>query len=170
MKIQVNGYSGSGKSTFAKRLSEYYRIPLLHMDTAHFKENWEENDKEIFLNKVLDVFNQDSWVIDGNYSKIVPQRYDECDMLFFFNFNRFKALYGALKRYFKYRNQERESMAKGCKEKFDWDFFKWIMWEGRNKKHKNFYKMILNKCPNHIIFRNRRQVNKYLLTLGIKAK
>ncbi len=170
MKIQIIGYSGSGKSTFAKRLAEYYNTPLLYLDSVHFKENWEENDREVFSNKVKEVVELDSWIIEGNYFSIVPERFDKCDIIFYFKFNRFKCLYGALRRYFKYRKQERESMAKGCVEKFDFEFFKWIMHDGRTKKNKRKYQSAVSNCSNVYVFTKRRQVNKYLGSLGIKIK
>ena len=41
MKIQVCGFSASGKSTFSKALAKYYNTPVLHLDTLHFGPNWE---------------------------------------------------------------------------------------------------------------------------------
>ena len=47
MKISIIGYSGSGKSTLAKNLSKHYGIPVLHMDSVHFLENWKERDNPL---------------------------------------------------------------------------------------------------------------------------
>ena len=73
LKIQIIGYSGSGKSTLAKKLGIHFDIPYLHLDNVQFYGDWEERSKEE-QNKIVDEFleNNDSWVIDGNYSPTVP--------------------------------------------------------------------------------------------------
>jgi adenylate kinase family enzyme len=83
MKIQVCGYSGSGKSTFAKRLGEIYNIKVLHIDTINFGPNWVERDSSVINNEIEDFINCDEWIIDGNYVKHVSERFDLCDQFFF---------------------------------------------------------------------------------------
>ena len=61
----------------------------------------------------------------------------EADEIIFMNFNRFSCFFRVLKRYFKYRGQERESMALGCKEKVDAEFLWWVFAKGRTKERKN---------------------------------
>ena len=86
MKIQIIGYSGSGKSTLARKLGEYYNIPVLHLDSVHFKNNWEERTDEEF-NEIVSRFieENESWIIDGNYSRIAPIRFEISDQLIFLN-------------------------------------------------------------------------------------
>ena len=82
MKIVIIGYSGSGKSTLAKNLGLHYDIPVLHLDTAHFKPGWQERSNEE-LEEIVQEFmtNNDSWVIDGNYRKIAKNRFLEADQI-----------------------------------------------------------------------------------------
>ena len=46
MKIAIIGYSGSGKSTMAKRISERFGLPVLYLDTVHGLPGWEERERE----------------------------------------------------------------------------------------------------------------------------
>ena len=46
MKIMIYGYSGSGKSTIAKIISEEYSLPILYVDKILYNENWVRKDKE----------------------------------------------------------------------------------------------------------------------------
>ena len=72
------GYSGSGKSTLACKLAELYQIDVFHFDTIQFLPDWKirSEDDKIKLTKVfLDA--HDSWVIDGNYSKLFYDRRSE---------------------------------------------------------------------------------------------
>ena len=76
MKIQIIGFSGAGKSTLSKQLGKFYNLPVLHMDSLNFLDNWVERDR-LELNQIVDKFllDNDSWVIDGNYFRISPIRY-----------------------------------------------------------------------------------------------
>lgn len=69
MKIAIIGYSGAGKSTLAEKLSHYYSIPKLHMDTLQFQPGWQDSDREWMLTEMKNFLtNHEAWVIDGNYS------------------------------------------------------------------------------------------------------
>ena len=52
MKIAIIGYSGAGKSTLAEKLSNYYSIPKLHMDTLQFQPGWQDSDREWMLDEM----------------------------------------------------------------------------------------------------------------------
>ena len=69
MKIAIIGYSGAGKSTLAEKLSNYYSIPKLHMDTLQFQPGWQDSDREWMLTEMKNFLTKhEAWVIDGNYS------------------------------------------------------------------------------------------------------
>ena len=94
MKAAIIGYSGSGKSTLAAKLGDIYNCPVLYLDRIHFKENWIERDDEtakLIVKEFMD--NNDSWVIDGNYSNLLrEQRLRESDMIVFMCFSRLTCL------------------------------------------------------------------------------
>ena len=166
MKIQIIGYSGSGKSTLAKKLSEFYNIPRLYLDTLKYYGNWEERSRED-IKKDLQFFldNNDSWVIDGNYSSVCPSRFEESDITIYLNYNRFFCYRMCKKRYKMYKDVPRESC--NCKEKLDKQFKRWILWEGRTNKVKKKHLDNLNKTKGQkLIFKNRRELNKWLEEIG----
>jgi adenylate kinase family enzyme len=162
LKIIITGFSGAGKSTLAQNLGKHYNIPVLHMDSLHFEENWKERDKTEFEESVQDFMkNNDSWIIDGNYRRIAPSRFTESDQLIFLNYNRITCLINAIKRYKKYKGKSRPDIAKGCEEKIDKEFFLWLIWKGRTKERQN---RLLNQAKNHkngIVFKNRKELFKY---------
>ncbi len=165
MKICIIGYSGSGKSTLAKHLSTYYRIPALYLDTVHFLPEWVERNDEEARAMVADFMQQNkSWVIDGNYGKLLQkERLEEADQIIFMNFSRFHCIRRAYHRYRTHKNKTRESMAKGCPEKFDFAFFKWLLYEGRTKKRRDHYRSILDQYPNKtVVIRNQRQLDAFI--------
>ena len=52
MKIQIIGFSGAGKSTLSKQLSKFHNLPVIHMDSLNFLDNWFERDRIEFNNMV----------------------------------------------------------------------------------------------------------------------
>lgn len=100
MKIAIIGYSGSGKSTFAKKISEKYNYPLLYLDTVNFEANWKERNKEEARRIVEEFMKNDSWIIDGNYFDFYQdRRMKEADKIIFMNFPRHVCFKQAYKRY-----------------------------------------------------------------------
>ena len=165
MKIAIIGYSGSGKSTLAKRLGELYGASVLHLDTVHFLPKWEERTNEDECKIVTEFLDaNESWVIDGSYSKIVyERRMQEADKIILLLFNRFICFHRVVKRYKTYKGKSRESIAQGCEEKLDFAFAKWVIWDGRLKKRRKKFERVLQKFPDKtVVCKNQRQVDKLL--------
>ena len=165
MKIVIIGYSGAGKSTLAGALSRHYSIPKLHMDTLQFQQGWIDSDRDWMEGQMKQFLSQHKdWVIDGNYSwYCYEERMEQADQIIFLNFSRWNCLYRAFKRYLKYRHKTRESMAPGCPEKFDWEFIRWILWDGRTKNAKERYRNIRSTYPEKFIsLKNQKELDAFL--------
>ena len=162
MKIQIIGYSGSGKATLAKTLGEYYKIPYLHLDRVQFYGDWQERSREEQSEIVSQFIKEnDSWVIDGNYSVVARERFELADLTIFLAFNRFVCYWRTLKRYFKHRGETRDSL--GCVEKYDFEFQWWIIYKGRTKKRKKqMFKNFNANTKEKLIFKNQRSLDKWL--------
>ena len=168
MKIAIIGYSGAGKSTLAEKLSHCYSIPKLHMDTLQFQPGWQDSDREWMLDEMKKFLTKhEDWVIDGNYSWCYyEERMQEADQIIFLNFSAWNCLLRAFKRYLKYRGKERESMAKGCPEQFNWEFIRWILWDGRTKNAKERYRNIRSTYPDKFIsLKNQKELDAFLKTI-----
>ena len=165
MKIAILGYSGSGKSTLARILAEKYKTEVLHFDRVQFLPNWEirsDDDKKRITKEFLDTHTD--WVIDGNYSKLFyDRRMEEADVVILLLFNRFSCLYRAFKRYVKYKNKTRPDMGEGCKEKFDLEFARWILYKGRTRSEKKRYKQVISQYGDKVIvIKNQRQLDSFI--------
>jgi len=162
MKISIIGYSGSGKSTLARQLAEYYQCACLHMDKVEYLPNWKKRELTE-KTKIVESFLQEnnSWVIDGNYSSILYQeRMQEADLIIEMLFNRFVCFKRVIKRYQKYKNTTRPDVGEGCNEKVDFEFVKWIFFTGRKKTNRLRYKQVASTYPNKtIIIKNQRQLD-----------
>lgn len=170
MKIAVIGYSGSGKSTLARFLGKHYHIPVLHLDRIHWLPGWKERPLEkekLLVNQFMDKY--PSWVIDGNYHKLFyKHRMEEADKIIFMNFNRFSCFLRAASRYFRYRGKTRTCMGKGCTEKLDFAFAKWILYEGRTKKYVKRYQAVCRKYSKKtVIVKNQRELNRLIKSFSV---
>lgn len=165
MKIAIIGYSGSGKSTLARFLADAYGIGVLHFDTVHFLPDWEircKEEKEQITKAFLD--SHTDWVIDGNYSKLFyDRRMEEADQIILLLFNRFSCFWRAYSRYRKFKGKSRPDMAKGCNEKFDLEFAKWILFEGRTKRARDRYKKVISQYGEKaVVIKNQKQLDRFL--------
>ena len=78
-RINVVGSSGSGKSTFAKKLAERLQIPHIEMDQLFWGPDWHWPSDEEFLPRVKEAIAGDRWVLDGNYSRTTQLKWAVAD-------------------------------------------------------------------------------------------
>lgn len=163
MKIAVVGYSGAGKSTLARKLGEWYGIPVLHFDQVHWAPGWQERDRAEAHRLVHDFMKQPEWVIDGNYTKFEYQRrMTEADEIIFLDFPRLVCFGRAWKRFFHYRGSTRSDMGEGCPEKMDFEFIWWLLWKGHTREKREQFKQILNRYPEKsVVLRSQKEIDRY---------
>lgn len=165
MKIMVIGYSGSGKSTLAGILGRRYHIPVLHLDHVFWLPGWKSRSRDEvrrIVARFMDIHT--SWVIDGNYTHAeYERRLAEADRIIFLSFNRFSCLLRVWNRYRKYRGRTRADMGRGCTEKLDWEFVRWVLYDGRNRERRAEYRRIEKSYGDKLtVLRNQRQLNQYI--------
>ncbi len=171
MKIAVIGYSGAGKSTLARTLGEKYGLEVLHMDAVHHLPGWVERDAEsekAILTEFLDT--HENWVIDGNYSGVCFQRrVEEADLVVMLLFNRIASLTRVVKRYWTYKGKNRPDMTQGCDEKLDGEFIRWVLWDGRSRRKREYYRHLQAQYPDKtVVLKTQRQIDRFLRTLEKK--
>jgi len=73
MRVVVVGTSGSGKSTFARRLAPAIGAPAIELDAINWQAGWRDlntHDPEEFVRRVAAAAATEAWVVDGNYSRV----------------------------------------------------------------------------------------------------
>lgn len=168
-RIMIFGFSGSGKSTLAGKLGELLGIEPTHLDKLHWLPGWVESTREYKREKLAPVVSRDRWIIEGNYLAVLfKERFDNADTIIFTDVNRFACFKNAFLRSVKYRHRTRPDMGEGCTEKFDFEFAKWILFDGRKKRRK--YLDIAERgrlCGKEVyVFKSIRQINKWLGSLN----
>lgn len=161
-RIMVIGSPGSGKSTFSRKLSEITGIPLIHLDKEFWNDGWVETPKEQWLEIQKNLIAGDEWIIDGNYGGTMDIRLEKADTVICFELSRLVCLFSYFKRVITNFNRVRPDMPEGCNEKFDFEFMKYI-WEFSKKSGKrNKDRIEGNRNKQIIIFKNRRESNRYI--------
>lgn len=159
-KISIIGGSGTGKTTLAINLGKELNIPVYHIDGIHHLENWEIRDKDERDKIILEKANESKWIIDGTYHKTLKQRLEKSDLIIYLDYSSIAQLKGVLGRYIKNHGKEKPEIP-GCKEKMSFDFLVWVLHWRKNKRSEiidNINKIDKKKI---IIFKNRRELNKW---------
>ena len=125
-RILIIGSGGAGKSTFSLKLQKALQLPLIHLDRHYWKVGWVESSKEEWALKVKDLVKGESWIMDGNYSGTLHIRVPEADTVIFLDFPNWKCVYRVLKRVVQGLWRTRPDMAEGCRERFDWEFVRYV--------------------------------------------
>src|SRR3982751_276242 len=117
--------SGSGKSTFSKRLGEMTGLDVIHLDKAHWLPGWVEPRKDEWRQTVEMLLQGDSWIIDGNYSGTLELRLSACDTVIFLDLSRLICTWRVFKRVLQHNGRSRPDMPPGCEERLDLKFLIW---------------------------------------------
>lgn len=73
VRLSIVGQSGSGKTTFARCISERLSLPCLELDGLYHQTDWSTLSAESFRTKTYSfVTAHSSWVVDGNYGLVRP--------------------------------------------------------------------------------------------------
>ena len=100
MKINVTGTSGSGKSTFSKELSALLDVPYIELDLLFWKKNWQTSSDEELNQKLSNALSHavNGWVLDGNYSRTQPIKWQHVDIVIFLDYSFIRTFYQSVKR------------------------------------------------------------------------
>lgn len=163
MKIAILGYSGSGKSTLANFLGEKKQIPVTHFDCVQFIENWQLREESESLAIVREAMAQESWVMDGNYTRYYrEERLAAADQIIFLQFSRWASLKRIIARRIKYHKRSRPDMGEGCHEKIDFEFFWWVIYQGRSKeKRAEFAALRKQYAQKSVLIQNQKELDAF---------
>lgn len=105
MKIYIIGPVGSGKTTFATKLSEITNIKYYELD----KVAWDDDNGNIkrSLEETLKIFKNilknDSWIIEDIGRSRFKQGRVDADIIYYIKLSRLKSYYRVIKRWIKQR-------------------------------------------------------------------
>ena len=129
-RIMVMGPSNAGKSTLAVALGAKLGRPVVHLDQLNHLPNsaWVPRPKEEFIALHDEAIQADQWVIEGNYTRLIPKRFERATGAILMTSNRWLRL----ARYFKrtlVNAADRPGHLEGAKDGITWTMIDWIMFK-----------------------------------------
>lgn len=97
-KINIIGTSGSGKSTFAKRLAKRLELPYIEIDAIFWGKNWYWPPDEAFFARLEKTLDREAWVLDGNYTRTTAIKWEAVDTVIWIDFSFPRTLYQVISR------------------------------------------------------------------------
>jgi adenylate kinase family enzyme len=99
-RIVVWGVTGSGKTTFAKRLGILLGLPVMELDAIRHRNGWNATDwpefREILTNKLDE--SKEGWIVEGSYHQIMDVYLSRAEALVWINLTFRVSFWRLLKR------------------------------------------------------------------------
>lgn len=157
-KVIVIGCPGSGKTTFAEKLRDKTGLPLYYLDAIWHRSDRTHISREDFDARIKEIFAEDEWIIDGNYSRTIESRIKATDTIFLFDLPTEVCLQGAINRLGKQRYDvpwvDRELDPKFCEE----------IERFANNKLPEIYNLLEKHGQNKniVVFKTREEADKFI--------
>ncbi|MDR0948737.1 MAG: DNA topology modulation protein [Lachnospiraceae bacterium] len=160
-RIMIIGCCGSGKTTLANELSKILNLQVFHLDKLYWKPGWIESTKEEWIEKQKSIVKNNDWIIDGNYAGSLDIRLNRCTSVIFLDYSRWICVYRIFKRLLYAFGKTREDMAEGCRERINFQFFRFV-WNFRKKsRHKIIEKMEMYNNIQKLILRTPKETKTF---------
>ncbi len=167
-RICIIGPSNSGKSTLADRLADKVGGQVCHLDQLAHKPhtNWERRPEEDFISDHNIFIRQDVWVIDGNYSICMPQRFERSTAVIWLDLPLIGFLWRYIARSVK-NDPNRIGNLSGAKGQFSFGLIKYTFF--RYPKNRKTYENLLSGYKNTFIrIGSMKELNKCYADWGLK--
>lgn len=130
-RIVIMGPTNAGKSTLAVALAEKLGLPALHVDLFRHLPgtDWVQRPTEQFHALHDEAIMAEEWVIDGNYSEILPQRLDRATGIIVVDDVLWRRYWRYVLRTLGLR--PRAGNLEGNRDSIKWEMLHWL-WHTRN--------------------------------------
>lgn len=102
-KFAVIGFTGSGKTTFSRALSEVVDSPHIELDRIYWKANWERPSHDEFVHNlsksITGVEPSFGWIADGSHEESREYIWTRCDVIIWLDYSKKIILSRYIKRF-----------------------------------------------------------------------
>ncbi|WP_335971346.1 AAA family ATPase [Fusobacterium polymorphum] len=163
MKIHIIGYSGTGKTYLAKKLSNKYNIPHYDLDNIYWDNSSQKYGVKTEIekrNKLLqNILEKDDWIIEGIYYKWLEQSFKNADIIYILDLPKYIYKLRIIKRFIKRKLKLEISKKETLKSLLD--LLKWTD-KFQNEDMKEIIK-ILEKYKEKVYFvKSKKEIKEIL--------
>lgn len=113
MKVRIIGNNCSGKTTVARKLSEYFKVKSLHIDSIAFIPNTsfverEESEVKSDISKFIN--ENQNWILEGNYISLTKDVFNIPELIIFIDIPEEQCLNNFEKRWKRYQGVSRPEL------------------------------------------------------------
>lgn len=159
-RIMIIGCPGSGKSTFARSLTEKTGLPLHYLDMMYWNPDRTTKPKEEFRAALRETVALPEWIIDGNYGSTLELRMEACDTVIFLDYPPEVCLSGIEER----RGKPRADMP-WVETEPDLEFIEFVRKYNEESRPRVIELLEKYKEKNIIIFKSRQESEDFLRSL-----
>ncbi len=125
-RIAVVGVSGSGKSTYARELSERTGLPLYHMDRLFWRDDWQAVPEAKYLAAHRLLIAEQAWIVEGYIDPAMADRAVAADLIVYLDFPGPLCAWRVFRRWLRYRSAARPELPTAAMERLSLKFL-WIV-------------------------------------------
>jgi adenylate kinase family enzyme len=125
-RICILGPSNSGKSTLAAAIGRKLGMDVVHLDQLHHvpHSDWQPRPAEEFLAMHDEAIKGRQWVMEGNYSSCMPQRFKRATGVILLDVSTPTSLFRYVRRTFV--EGDRLGALEGGRDSFKWSMIHYI--------------------------------------------
>lgn len=156
-RIMILGTTNAGKSTLGDAIGRKLGIPAIHADLLYHQPftDWEPRPQAEFQALHDEAIAGPEWVIDGNYSAVMPARFARASGVIVLD----DTLLNRTRRYFGRTliQKQRIGGLSGDRDSIKWSMLHWL-WHSRNSAAK-YRRMALESGLPHVFANNGKELN-----------
>lgn len=136
-KILIYGVSGSGKTTFAQRLSAQTGIPFVDVDSLTWEPEWRVVPNDEQVRRISAICSKEEWILDSAYGAWMDIPLHSADLIIGLDYSRTTSFIRLLRRTFA-RVVDRHLICNGNRETLRTTFSKnsVLLWHFRSFRRK----------------------------------
>ena len=146
-RICIMGPSNSGKSTLADAISRARGLGVVHLDQLHHlpHTDWVPRPADEFTVLHDAAIEGSSWVVEGNYSRLLPRRLERATGFILLDISTTVSLYRYVRRC--WFERDRRGALEGGRDSVKWDMIRHITVATRASRRRYPNCSAISSCP-----------------------